>query len=103
MFPELRPYLDAVRRQAADGETFVITRYRDTNANLRTQLLRIIAAAGLSPWPKLFHNCRASRDGTGDRASVARRLRMDRQFGRGGGQALSARDGRRLRAGGGRR
>ena len=39
----------------------MITRYRDTNANLRTQLLRIIAKAGLKPWPKLFQNLRASR------------------------------------------
>jgi hypothetical protein len=39
----------------------VITRYRDTNANLRTQLERIIEKAGLSPWPKLFQNLRATR------------------------------------------
>ena len=39
----------------------MITRYRDTNANLRTQLLRIIKRAGLTPWPKLFQNLRASR------------------------------------------
>ena len=39
----------------------VITRYRDRNANLRTQLQRIIENAGLSPWPKLFQNLRASR------------------------------------------
>ena len=40
---------------------FVITRYRDSNANLRTQLQRIIKRAGLKPWPKLFHNLRATR------------------------------------------
>ncbi len=37
------------------------TRYRDRNANLRTQFLRIIKRAGPSAWPKLFHNLRASR------------------------------------------
>ena len=31
-------------------------------ANLRTQLMRIIKRAGLPPWPKLFHNLRASRE-----------------------------------------
>ena len=35
--------------------------YRHTNANLRTQLLKIIARAGLKPWPKLFQNLRATR------------------------------------------
>jgi integrase len=31
-----------------------------TNCNLRTQLLRLMARAGLEPWPKPFHNLRAS-------------------------------------------
>ena len=66
LFPELRPYLEAVRDEVNPGIDVpfsdpVITRYRDVNANLRTQLLRIIALAGLSPWPKLFQNLRASR------------------------------------------
>jgi hypothetical protein len=37
-------------------------RYRQANANLRTQLCRIIRGAGLEPWPKLFQNLRASRE-----------------------------------------
>src|SRR4029453_11508119 len=37
------------------------TRYRKSNANLRTQLKRIIDRAGMKAWPKLFHNLRASR------------------------------------------
>jgi len=58
IFPELRPSLE----EALDPEAvFVISRDRDANANLRTQLLRIIQKAGVSPWPKLFHNLRASR------------------------------------------
>jgi hypothetical protein len=32
------------------------------NANLRTQLTRILKRAGLKPWPKLFHNVRATRE-----------------------------------------
>ena len=40
----------------------MITRYRDANANLRSQLKRIIARAGLVAWPKLFQNLRASRE-----------------------------------------
>jgi integrase len=61
IFPELRPYLDAAWDEAPPKSEFVITRYRDANANLRTQFLRIIERAGLKPWPRLFHNLRASR------------------------------------------
>jgi len=64
LFPELRPYLEAVYfayLEAGEVPEHVITRYRDTNANLRTQLIRIIGRAGLQPWPKLFQNLRATR------------------------------------------
>lgn len=61
LFPELRPYLEAAFDSAEEGAVHVVTRYRDANANLRTQLLRIIRRAGLKPWPKLFQNLRASR------------------------------------------
>jgi integrase len=62
IFPELRPYLQDAFELAAEGAVNVISRYRDTNQNLRTQLLRIIKRAGLRPWPRLFHNLRASRE-----------------------------------------
>ena len=70
LFPELRPYLQAALdellmdfdpKEKRLSEQPIITRYRDTNANLRTQLLRIIKRAGLTAWPKLFQNLRASR------------------------------------------
>ena len=61
LFPELRRALLDVFEQAAPGTEFVITRYRGTNANLRTQLQRIVKRAGLKPWPKLFHNLRSTR------------------------------------------
>ena len=61
LFPELRPYLEEVWEQAEPGTEFVITRYRQKNVNLRTQLQKIIKRAGLKPWPKLFQNLRASR------------------------------------------
>jgi integrase len=62
IFPQLRPYLQDVRDQADDGAFWVITGYRDANANLRTQLQRIIRKAGLEPWPKLFQNLRSTRE-----------------------------------------
>ncbi len=62
LFPELRPHLEALFfDEERAGTERIITRYRDRNANLRTQLLRIIKGAGVKPWPKLFHNLRASR------------------------------------------
>jgi integrase len=60
LFPEFRPYLEAVFELACPGTEFVINRYRQPNANLRTPLEKIIKRAGVKPWPKLFHNLRAS-------------------------------------------
>lgn len=60
IFPELRPYLEAAFNLASPRTVNVINRYRKANANLRTQLERIIKRAGLKSWPKLFHNLRAS-------------------------------------------
>ena len=68
LFPELLPYLQDVFELAreATGRVWptdpVITRYRSGNANLRTQLERIVRKAGLEPWPKPFQNCRSSRE-----------------------------------------
>jgi len=60
IFPDLRPHLQAAWDQAEDGAVHFINRYRDANQNLRTTMLRIIRKAGLKPWPKPFHNLRAS-------------------------------------------
>jgi integrase len=61
LFPELRPYLEAAFEAAPDGAVYVIGQFRDTTQNLRTQLLRILRRAGVEPWPRSFHNLRASR------------------------------------------
>ena len=61
IFPELRPYLEECFELARPGQVYVINRYRDSNANLRTQFQRILKRAGLTPWPRLFHALRASR------------------------------------------
>lgn len=62
LFPELRPLLDAAFEQAPEGAMYVVARHREASVNLRTQLHRIIRRAGLTPWPKLFHNLRATRE-----------------------------------------
>lgn len=61
LFPELRPYLNQAWDEAKEGAKYVISRYRQDNANLRTQLLRYIERAGVPAWPKLFQNLRSSR------------------------------------------
>lgn len=70
-FPELRPILSEAFDLAPDGAEYVVDeKYRKAamgpagwaNANLRTALLKIIRRAGLQPWPRLFHNLRASRE-----------------------------------------
>ena len=71
LFPELRTILDEAFDLAPPGAVFVVDeRFRKSamgpggwmNANLRTHFSRIVTRAGLTPWPRLFHNLRASRE-----------------------------------------
>jgi integrase len=62
LFPEVALALNDVRSETTTGETFLVTRYRCPNQNLRTQLGRIIQKAGLTPWPKPFQNLRSTRE-----------------------------------------
>ena len=60
LFPEIREPLLEVFEQAPEGEPSVIRRYRE-GQNLNPHLRRIIQRAGVTPWPKTWHNLRASR------------------------------------------
>jgi integrase len=60
MFPEIRELLQAVFDDAPEGAVYVIGRYRE-GANLNPHFRRIIRRAGVTPWPKTWHNLRASR------------------------------------------
>ncbi len=62
LFPELLLHLRDAFEAAEPGSEWVITRYRETNQSLRTQLNRIIKKAGLEPWAKPFQNLRATRE-----------------------------------------
>lgn len=71
LFPELRPYLEKAKANAGEDDVYVVDeRYRKpamtangwANANLRTHFLRLLKRAGVEPWPRLFHNLRASRE-----------------------------------------
>jgi integrase len=70
LFAEIRAELDTLFDQAPEGAEFVFDNLRRDAAkaatgwkavNLRTHFTRIIKRAGLTPWPKLWHNLRASR------------------------------------------
>ncbi len=70
MFTELRPILAEAFDLAPEGAVYVVDeRMRASsqgktgwrNCNLRTQFQRIIDRAGLTAWPRLFHNLRSSR------------------------------------------
>jgi integrase len=61
MFPELLPYLQQAFDEAKTGADHVITRYRDSRCNLRTQIGRIAVKAGVEMWEKPWQNMRATR------------------------------------------
>jgi len=71
LFPELRGVLMEAFDLAPTGAEYVVDeRFRKAamgpggwrNANLRTTFTKIVRRAGLTPWPRLFHNLRASRE-----------------------------------------
>src|SRR5690606_40756175 len=63
LFEELRPWLLEAHAAAPEGSTHVIqdANLRRREANLRTQMHRIIRRARLTPWPKPFQNLRSTR------------------------------------------
>ena len=58
IFPELLAALNDADAVAPEGATKLVR--RDTEANLGTELVRKLEAAGIKPWPKTFVNLRAS-------------------------------------------
>lgn len=60
MAPELRTVLQDLFDHADEGQVYVVPGLTDASTNLRTEFTRIIARAGLKPWPRLFHNLRSS-------------------------------------------
>ena len=65
LFPKLRAELDTLFQIVAPGvkcaaDAFVIQRYRESEANLRTTFNRIVRRAGIARFPKPFVNLRSS-------------------------------------------
>jgi len=70
IFPELIDLLGEARRSAASNAVYVLDpKHREKalggrgwkDCNMRSGLLKILKRAGITPWPKLLHNLRASR------------------------------------------
>ena len=61
LWPELHRLLSQAFELADPGAVHVVSKTRDSESNLGTQMARIIEHAGLKPWPKLFQNLRATR------------------------------------------
>jgi integrase len=71
IFPELRPILDEAFEIFGDKSEFVVALPSSRaasngemgwkNANLRSEMFRLMRRAGVSRWPRLFHSMRASR------------------------------------------
>ena len=53
--------LTTAEDETADGTEYVINMYRNPGAHPRTQMARIVRQAGLTPWPRIFHNLRSTR------------------------------------------
>lgn len=72
ILPQVKPHLDEVFSQATEGTKFIFERLRQRDSirqaekgfwmgiNLRQQLMRMLTRAGIKPWPRLWHNLRAS-------------------------------------------
>ncbi|MFT3684749.1 MAG: hypothetical protein QM783_07425 [Phycisphaerales bacterium] len=58
--PELRAILQDLFDAAELGVEVVIPGLSDSSVNLRTMLRKVVHRAGVKPWPRLFHNLRAS-------------------------------------------
>lgn len=65
LFPELRQHVEEAFDSAPEGEVHLVRhpclRQRKANVNLRKGLTLLLRKAGVTPWPRLFHNLRASR------------------------------------------
>ena len=72
LLPDVKQHLEEAFEQATVGSIYIFERLRARdsvkyaekgfwmNLNLRQQLLRMLTRAGIKPWPRLWHNLRAS-------------------------------------------
>lgn len=62
IFPELeKPLLEAYE-EAEEGAVYCCPHYKNPDQMYRKLMLKIMQQAGVKPWPKLFQNCRSTRE-----------------------------------------
>lgn len=61
IFPELLPHLMRAKEMAPEGAELVVTRYTPS-AGINETFKKIVKRAGLTAWPKLMQNLRATRE-----------------------------------------
>ena len=62
IFDEVRPFLEECFDQAEPGAEFVLSKYRSpSGAYIRKRLDALVERAGITKWPRITHNLRASR------------------------------------------
>ena len=62
LFPELKIALEEYRETLPDYSPDLMFSGTNVEKNLRRGLTQIILKSGLTPWPKLFHNLRSTRE-----------------------------------------
>lgn len=61
IFPELLPHLMRAKEMAPEGAELLVTRYTPS-AGINETFKKIVKRAGLTAWPKLMQNLRATRE-----------------------------------------
>ena len=61
LFPELLPYLQQAREDAEKDAVYVLPKLRRKGYNPATHMKRIVERACKTSWPKVFQNCRSTR------------------------------------------
>ena len=61
LFPELLPYLQQAREDAQEDAEYVLPKLRREGYNPATHMKRIVKKACGTAWPKIFQNCRSTR------------------------------------------
>ena len=61
IFPEVAPFLREAFEVAPEGAVWIFPSIRSGEKNLRTWLEKAIIRSGLTPWPRLWQNFRATR------------------------------------------
>ena len=62
IFPELYPYLLTAYEEAEEGAEFCCPQFANANQMYRKHVIEYVRQAGIVPWPKLFQNCRSTRE-----------------------------------------